>query len=78
MEQHSVFNIGDRVEKISGSCWTGTVCGFYTTTLTPYGVCVESEREPGSVQIYPERALKKMWSGEEPRANMTNEPGDSF
>lgn len=52
------FEIGDRVRKISGSSWHGHVCGFYSTDLTPYGYCVESEREIGSVQIYPERTLE--------------------
>ena len=64
----SGLSIGDRVEKIKGSCWTGRVVGFYRTDLTPYGVCVESEREPGSVQIYPEAALKILWADEEPLA----------
>lgn len=64
VEARSALAIGDRVEKIKGSCWTGRVVGFYRTELTPYGVCVESEREPGSVQIYPEAALRLMWSDE--------------
>jgi hypothetical protein len=51
------FAIGDRVEKEFGSEWHGRVCGFYSTPLTPRGYCVESEREPGSVQIYPQAAL---------------------
>ena len=51
------FQIGERVTKIKGSSWTGPVCGFYSTYLTPNGYCVESENEPGSVQIYPEGAL---------------------
>lgn len=51
------FNIGDRVTKIKGSSWTGRVCGFYSTSLTPAGYAVESETEKGSVQIYPEAAL---------------------
>jgi len=49
---------GDRVRKKRGSSWQGRVVGFYSTSLTPYGVCVESEREPGSVQIYPVEALE--------------------
>ncbi|NLS19849.1 hypothetical protein HGP16_25250 [Rhizobium sp. P40RR-XXII] len=52
------FRIGDRVRKIKGSSWQGKVVGFYSTKLTPDGYCVESEREPGSVQIYPESALE--------------------
>jgi hypothetical protein len=52
------FYSGDRVRKISGGSWHGHVVGFYSTELMPIGYCVESEREPGSVQIYPERALE--------------------
>ncbi|MCC0013643.1 MAG: hypothetical protein H6877_10035 [Rhodobiaceae bacterium] len=51
------FKLGDRVTKTKGSSWTGRVVGFYSTTLTPIGYAVESENEPGSVQIYPEAAL---------------------
>lgn len=51
------FQLNDRVTKIKGSSWTGHVCGFYSTSLTPVGYCVESENEPGSVQLYPEAAL---------------------
>lgn len=47
-----------RVRKIKGSSWQGPIVGFYSTVLTPVGYCVESEREPGSVQIYPESALE--------------------
>lgn len=52
------FSLGDRVEKTKGSAWHGRVVGFYSTSLTQFGYAVESEREPGSVQIYPEAALK--------------------
>lgn len=52
------FAIGQRVRKIKGSSWQGRVVGFYSTALTPTGYAVESEREPGSVQIYPENALE--------------------
>lgn len=52
------FRLGDRVRKIKGSSWQGKVVGFYRTSLTPEGYCVESEREPGSVQIYPLSALE--------------------
>lgn len=51
------FGLGDRVRKTKGSSWQGRVVGFYSTELTPIGYAVESEREPGSVQIYPESAL---------------------
>ncbi len=54
------FKLGDRVEKISGSSWRGYVVGFYTTKLTPEGYAVESENEPGSVQIYPVTALRAL------------------
>ncbi|QIG72952.1 dihydrofolate reductase protein [Rhizobium phage RHph_N3_2] len=52
-----MFNRGDMVRKKSGSSWNGRVVGFYSTELTPVGYCVESRRERGSVQIYPESAL---------------------
>lgn len=52
------FKLGDRVTKTKGSSWTGHVVGFYSTTLTPIGYAVESENEPGNVQIYPEAALE--------------------
>ena len=51
------FTLGDRVTKVSGARWTGHVVGFYSASLTPVGYAVESENEPGSVQIYPETAL---------------------
>lgn len=52
------FKLGDAVRKIKGSQWRGAVVGFYSTTLTPKGVAVESKYEKGSVQIYPESALE--------------------
>lgn len=52
------FSLAERVTKIKGSSWTGKVVGFYSTELTPIGYCVESETETGSVQIYPESALR--------------------
>jgi hypothetical protein len=52
------WRLGDHVRKRSGSSWQGRVVGFYATKLTPVGYCIESEREPGSVQIYPEAALE--------------------
>lgn len=51
------FGMGDRVQKIKGGAWRGRVVGFYSTSLTQRGYCVESAFEPGSVQIYPEAAL---------------------
>lgn len=52
------FVFMDRVRKISGSQWQGLVVGFYQSSLTKMGVCVESELHPGSVQIYPQEALE--------------------
>jgi hypothetical protein len=52
------LQIGDRVRKIKGSSWTGRIVGAYQTSLTPEGYAVESENEPGSVQIYPAAALE--------------------
>lgn len=54
------FKIGDRVEKIKGSSWRGRIVGTYSTELTKEGYAVESENEPGSVQIYPADALRAM------------------
>ncbi|MBY4381854.1 DfrB family trimethoprim-resistant dihydrofolate reductase [Rhodococcus fascians] len=54
----SSYPIGTRVRKTKGASWQGIVVGHYSTTLTADGVCVESEREPGSVQIYPVAALE--------------------
>lgn len=51
------YALGDRVTKPKGASWTGRVVGYYSTELTPIGYAVESENEPGSVQIYPETAL---------------------
>lgn len=52
------FNLGQRVEKISGASWRGRIVGWYSTALTPVGYAVESENEPSSVQIYPAKALR--------------------
>ena len=56
--RYAEWPIGTRVRKIKGSSWQGKVVGFYTTAQTAAGYCVESEREPGSVQIYPKHALE--------------------
>lgn len=58
------YKLGDRVRKIKGSSWQGKVVGFYSTDLTPIGYAVESEREKGSVQIYPESALELVGNNE--------------
>ena len=52
------FNLGDTVEKKSGSAWAGVIVGTYSTHLTPEGYAVESSAHPGSVQIYPASALR--------------------
>lgn len=52
------FKWGDKVRKIKGSEWEGIVVGFYTSSITAYGVAVESDSHKGSVQIYPEAALE--------------------
>jgi hypothetical protein len=52
------FKLGDRVQKKRGSSWHGPVVGWYSTELTPEGYAVQSEREPGSVQVYPADALE--------------------
>lgn len=49
--------LGTYVEKAHGASWRGHVCGYYSTSLTPVGYCIESTYEPGSVQIYPASAL---------------------
>lgn len=54
------FIFHQRVTKKSGSSWTGKIVGFYTTKLTPLGYCIESENEPGSVQNYPEAAIRAL------------------
>jgi len=54
------FKRGDRVQKIKGSAWRGHVVGTYSTSLTPEGYNVESESEPGSVQLYPAAALETL------------------
>lgn len=56
----SKFGLGARLRKIKGASWQGIVVGHYATDLTPDGVAVESEREKGSVQIYPVAALEEL------------------
>jgi dihydrofolate reductase (trimethoprim resistance protein) len=57
-QTHQTFKHGDAVKKRSGSQWHGTICGWYSTTLSPEGYAVESFTETGSVQIYPAKALE--------------------
>lgn len=52
------WKLGTRLRKLKGSCWQGKVVGYYSTDLTPIGYAIESEHEPGSVQIYPAAALE--------------------
>ena len=54
----ALYTIGQRLTKRSGASWTGLVVGFYSTTFTPIGYCIESETETSSVQLYPEKALQ--------------------
>ena len=56
-----------RVRKKSGSEWQGRVVGYYSTDLTPNGVCVESDAHAGSVQIYPAAAVEEI--GEDSNSN---------
>jgi hypothetical protein len=58
MSDPASFKQGDPVRKKSGAQWAGRVVGFYSTVLTPVGYCVESKCHPGSVQIYPAKALE--------------------
>lgn len=51
------FKLGDAVQKVKGSQWSGRVVGTYSTALTPEGYAVESATHAGSVQIYPAAAL---------------------
>lgn len=50
--------LGTRVRKIKGSSWQGKIVGYYQTKLTPIGYAIESEREVGSVQIFPHHAVE--------------------
>lgn len=52
------FKRGDRVRKRRGASWQGKIVGEYSTEYTPEGYVVESEREKGSVQLYPAEALE--------------------
>lgn len=55
------FKLGHFVRKINGAQWSGYVVGFYSTHNTPRGYCVESVQHVGSVQIYPEAALERLF-----------------
>ena len=55
------WGLGDKVQKVRGSQWRGTVVGFYSTEATPIGYSVESAFEKGSVQVWPEAAIDS-WS----------------
>lgn len=58
-DTHRTFALGDKVRKVRGSQWHGRVVGWYSTELTPEGYAVESDKERGSVQIYPASALER-------------------
>lgn len=49
---------GTELRKKSGAAWSGKVVGFYSSSLTPEGYAIESDKHPGSVQIYPLSALE--------------------
>lgn len=52
------YIIGEWVHKKSGSYWEGKIVGFYSTTQTHEGYCVQLlGMENGPVQIYPRSAL---------------------
>lgn len=65
VEDEAKWQMGALVQKARGGWWRGRVVGYYSTAVTPIGYCVESAFEPGSVQIYPEGALKD-WDGATP------------
>jgi hypothetical protein len=52
------WDLGALVKKKSGAKWHGSIVGFYSTSLTPIGYCVEGAFEENSVRIYPESALE--------------------
>ena len=51
------FTIGMHVRKRSGYDWPGTVCGYGFTSIGTVLVNVENRLSPGTVHIYPPRAL---------------------
>lgn len=64
------FSLGDLVGKHSGSWWEGRVCGFYGTSQTPVGYCVQLDVVPnGPVQIYPEAALATLKTSDNEKGN---------
>jgi hypothetical protein len=58
--ENAKFKPGERVRKVRGSSWQGFIVGAYSASLTPEGYAVESEREPGNVQVYPAAALERV------------------
>jgi len=53
------YKMGDRLRKKGKKGqWQGRVVGFYSATHSDIGYAIESERELGSVRIYPEKALE--------------------
>ncbi|WP_423777508.1 hypothetical protein [Deinococcus wulumuqiensis] len=58
------FVLGDSVRKRpGGGAWHGAAVGVYLASKTPLGFAIESVSEPGSVQIYPAKALEE-WDGQ--------------
>jgi hypothetical protein len=51
------YGYGYLVNKPRGSNWSGHICGWYSTQLTPIGYAVLSDRHENAVQIYPEASL---------------------
>ena len=54
------YDYGTPLQKKKGSQWRGFVRGFYTSSLTVEGYCIESMNEKGSVQLYPLEALEPL------------------
>lgn len=53
---------GERVKKKSGSDFRGEIVGFYSSVLTHEGYAIESAYHPGTIQIFPFKALE-LWDG---------------
>lgn len=55
---HFTYRMGDKLRKKSGSDWSGTVVGWYSTEQTPEGYCIASKYHKNTVQLYPLAALE--------------------
>ena len=71
----AAFQLGDLVQKKGRASWRGRVVGWYRTDLTALGFAVESDFEPGSVQIYPQTALEPREQIEAPVSDAIVEAG---